>query len=83
MSENNTNTRYLETFFHKHELTRREKDTAFLLMEGFTNKKIAEKLILSTVTVKSHSTNIYRKFNVKSRAEFMAKMFKEREYLSH
>ena len=83
MSENNTNISYLETFFQNHELTRREKETAFLLMEGFTNKKIAEKLILSTVTVKSHATNIYRKFKVKSRAEFMAKMYKEKEYLLH
>ena len=74
----NSNISFLEDIFQRYELTKREKETAFLLLEGLTNNKIAENLSLSTVTVKSHATSIYRKFKVKSRAEFMAKMFKER-----
>ena len=66
----------LEAIFRSHGLTRRERETAALLLEGFSNEKIAKQLFLSIPTVKGFVTGIYRKFNVKSRAEFMVKMFR-------
>lgn len=51
------------------ELTEREKETLALLVEGLTNKDIAERLNISDKTVKIHVSNIFKKLNVKSRSQ--------------
>jgi len=48
-------------------LTKREYDVLVLLRNRMTNKEIAEKLNLSTLTVKTHLENIYEKVGVKRR----------------
>lgn len=50
-------------------LTRREKDVLLLVTQGESNKSIAEKLVLSEVTVKSHLCNIFKKLNVTNRTQ--------------
>ena len=45
-------------------LTKREKDVLLLVTQGESNKSIAEKLVLSEVTVKSHLNSIFKKLNV-------------------
>ena len=50
-------------------LTEREKDVLLLLARGANNKDIAEKLVLSPVTVKSHLNRIYKKLNVRNRIQ--------------
>lgn len=50
-------------------LTQREKEVAKLLLEGLTYKDITSKLFISLPTVKTHSSNIYRKCSVKNRNE--------------
>lgn len=52
-------------------LTRREKDVLLLVTQGANNKTIAEKLVLSEVTVKSHLNNIFKKLNVKNRTQLV------------
>ena len=44
-----------------HGLTKREVDVASLVIKGYSNSQIAEKLLLSKGTVKIHVGNIYRK----------------------
>jgi DNA-binding CsgD family transcriptional regulator len=51
------------------ELTRREKQTAALVCLGFTNQEIAERMIISVNTVKSHIRSILGKFNVNSKQD--------------
>jgi DNA-binding NarL/FixJ family response regulator len=51
------------------ELTNREKQALSLMIMGFTNRQIAEKLYLSESTVKSHLNSAFRKLGVRSRAE--------------
>ncbi|MBD5402921.1 response regulator transcription factor [bacterium] len=48
-------------------LTKREKDVLLLVTQGESNKSIAEKLVLSEVTVKSHLNSIFKKLNVTNR----------------
>jgi regulator of cell morphogenesis and NO signaling len=48
------------------ELSNREKDVLIKIVEGLSNKEIADSLYLSTHTVMSHRKNIARKLNIHS-----------------
>ena len=52
-------------------LTRREKDVLLLVTQGENNKSIADKLVLSEVTVKSHLSSIFKKLNVTNRTQLV------------
>lgn len=52
-------------------LTDREISIIKLMLEGLSNRKIAEKIFISEGTVKNYSSEIYRKFNVKNRPELL------------
>lgn len=44
-------------------LTKREKEVLQLIVKGFTNVQIGEKLNISHKTVDTHRTNLMRKLN--------------------
>ncbi len=54
-------------------LSRQERNVRSLILEGKTNKEIANELFISVNTVKTHITNIYQKQNVSSRKELLQK----------
>jgi DNA-binding NarL/FixJ family response regulator len=54
---------------HAKDLTEREKDVLICLVEGLSNKQIADRLFISDKTVKIHVSNIFKKLNVKSRSQ--------------
>jgi DNA-binding NarL/FixJ family response regulator len=54
-------------------LSNREAMIVNQLIQGKTNTRIATDLILSNETVKTHIRNIYRKLNVKSKAQALRK----------
>ena len=55
-------------------LTPREAVIAQLVAVGLSNKQLSEELGISLATVKSHLLNIFRKLNVRSRAEWIARL---------
>lgn len=55
------------------ELSSREIDVLEWLSAGYTNKRIAEKLFISSFTVKRHIENIYRKLQAQNRVDAVAK----------
>jgi DNA-binding CsgD family transcriptional regulator len=55
-------------------LTTRERRVAELLVQGRANREIADALILSPETVKSHVSRILRKLGVSNRAEAVARL---------
>ena len=59
-------------------LTERELEVLDYLTRGYDNKMIAEKLFLSTYTVRAHIRNIYDKLHVHSKSQAVAKALKER-----
>lgn len=56
------------------ELSLREQQVIRLIATGLRNKEIADELNISTVTVKSHLTNIYRKLDVPNRTSMLNKV---------
>jgi DNA-binding CsgD family transcriptional regulator len=56
-----------------HLLTEREKQVLLLLVTGLSNKSLAEKLFVSSVTIKTHTLNIYQKMNVGNRTSAILK----------
>ncbi len=50
-------------------LTPREMEVLQRLVDGFSNREIADHLVVSEKTVKSHLTSIYRKLNVRDRSQ--------------
>jgi DNA-binding CsgD family transcriptional regulator len=54
-------------------LTRREREVLELALAGISAKDIATTLFISERTAESHLANIYRKLNVKSRVELLAR----------
>jgi len=52
-------------------LTPREKEILRLLAEGYSNKEIAEHLIVSPSTIHSHRANLMRKLNLSSRHDLI------------
>src|SRR5436190_1071829 len=53
-------------------LTRREQEVLTYLADGSSAPQIAEKLYLSTTTVKTHLANLYGKLGVSDRAAAVA-----------
>ena len=52
-------------------ITRREKDVLQLVVEGYTNSEIAEKLFVSPATVDTHRKSLLAKFNMKNTASLV------------
>lgn len=52
-------------------LTHREKEVLDLLLQGRTNKKIAQQLRISGFTVRDHVSSLLRKYGVESRMELV------------
>ena len=57
-------------------LSARERDVAALICLGYSNQEIATRLVITIGTVKTHITNLLRKFQLNSRYEL-------RNLLSH
>jgi NarL family two-component system response regulator LiaR len=53
-------------------LTAREREVLALMTEGLNNKEIAERMVVSASTAKSHVSSILSKLNVSSRTEAVA-----------
>ena len=55
-----------------HDLTERERAVLTLMVEGLNNTEIAEKLVVSPSTIKSHVSNVLAKLGVAGRTEAVA-----------
>jgi DNA-binding CsgD family transcriptional regulator len=58
-----------ENFEPWQELTPREKQAAALACLGYTNLEIAERMVISSNTVKTHLRHVLRKFSVNSKSQ--------------
>ncbi|MGI9015686.1 MAG: response regulator [Euzebya sp.] len=58
-------------------LTQRESEVLALLVTGMSNRAIAQRLVVSEETVKSHVRGVYRKLDVTDRAQAVAVALRE------
>lgn len=59
-------------------LTERERETAQLILQGFSSKAIAQRMGISPETVKVHRRNLYHKLNVSGHAELFVLLLQPR-----
>lgn len=62
-----------ETELSRLDISRRELEVLELMAAGFSNQEIADKLFLSLNTVKTHSSNLFVKLDVKRRTQAIQK----------
>jgi two-component system, NarL family, response regulator LiaR len=55
------------------EISKREIEVLALMSEGLSNQEIAEKLFVSLNTIKTHSSNLFEKLDVKRRTQAVEK----------
>jgi DNA-binding NarL/FixJ family response regulator len=55
-----------------HNLSKREKEIAFLVAKGFTSRQISEKLFLSLLTVSTHRRNLLQKLGLNNTGQLSA-----------
>ena len=63
--------RRIDSISSEYGLTPREREVAFLTVQGFSCAYIADKLVVSESTVRFHQKNLYKKLDVHSRNEFI------------
>lgn len=59
-------------------LSTREQEVLLLLVDGLDHREIAEKLFISSATVRTHIANIYQKLHVRSKAEAIKMAYRNR-----
>ncbi len=62
-----------ETELDKLGLSKRELEVLQLMSEGLSNQEIAEKLFVSLNTIKTHTSNLFEKLDVKRRTQAIEK----------
>lgn len=63
------------------ELTIIENEVANYILDGLSNKEISDKQFVTEQTIKFHITNIYKKTQVESRAQFIARFHQDRAFI--
>ncbi len=61
----------LNQFYEANNISEREKDVLELIVKGKTNREIEDILYISYHTVRGHVKNIYKKLNIKSKADLI------------
>ena len=62
-----------EEVIHALDISQREMDVLQLMADGLSNQEIADKLFISIHTVKTHSSNLFSKLQVKRRTQAVQK----------
>lgn len=69
--DNKNELEFKDDFINKFRLSKREVEVIKLIVNGYSNAKIADKLFLSTYTIDTHRKNILQKLDIKNTAELV------------
>lgn len=70
--------RYVHARMNTLGLTNRQQEVVELLMQGFSNREIADRLLIEVDTVKVHLRDIFNRLNVHRRTALVAKILELR-----
>jgi len=60
-------------------LSEKEKEVVNVISQGYTNKEAAKKLHISEPTVKTHLNHIFRKLEIRNRAQLVTYAIKNQD----
>ena len=66
--------KFLRKDLLKKNLSKREIEVVMLVLEGSTNREVADNLCVAEKTVKFHLTNVYKKLNISRRSQIFWKL---------
>ncbi len=69
----------LDEIYDRHGISQREREIAGLLMQGKSNKEIADSLYIAPNTVKNHIHSLFQKLQVRSRFQLMNYFLKNQQ----
>jgi DNA-binding NarL/FixJ family response regulator len=67
-----------ENSLEQYQLTVREKEILFSLVDGLSYKKMAEKYSVSISTIRTHICNVYTKLHVHSKSQAVSKALRQK-----
>ena len=70
--------RYVHARMNSLRLTNRQQEVVELLMQGLSNREIADRLLIEVDTVKVHLRDIFNRLNVHRRTALVAKILELR-----
>lgn len=73
LQENTIPVQVSDQLLEKYKISRREYEVLTLIAAGYSNQEIAEKLYVSLNTIKTHSSNLFIKLDVKRRTQAVQK----------
>lgn len=68
-----------ESSLEEYQLTVREKEILFSLVDGLSYKKMAEKYSVSISTIRTHICNVYNKLHVHSKSQAVSKALRQKQ----
>ena len=61
----------IKNYLQQKGLSKRESEVVILVVQGLTNKQVADQLCVAEKTVKFHLTNVYKRMNISRRSEII------------
>ncbi len=61
----------MKTYLQDRGLSKRESEVVILVVQGLTNKQVADQLCVAEKTVKFHLTNVYKRMKISRRSQII------------
>ena len=61
----------IKTYLQEKGLSKRESEVVILVVQGLTNKQVADRLCVAEKTVKFHLTNVYKRMRISRRSQII------------
>ena len=61
----------MKTYLQEKGLSKRESEVVILVVQGLTNKQVADRLCVAEKTVKFHLTNVYKRMKISRRSQII------------
>ena len=61
----------MKNYLQERGLSKRESEVVILVVQGLTNKQVADQLCVAEKTVKFHLTNVYKRMKISRRSQII------------